>query len=130
MGEFLGHGDDLKGEDLMEGGLLHDGSENDGYEGLGQVPLCTLPPFGSSRQSLGRSWWQLMKRQRCSMRMGKGRRIGGGSECVMGGKLFDRFSNFLGFPTMGYEEYILDLMKQINDDRLKGKGKGGVRPTK
>ena len=41
-----------------------------------------------------------------------------------------RFSKFLGFSTVGYEELILDFIIKINTSRQKIKGKGGARTTK
>ena len=41
-----------------------------------------------------------------------------------------RFSKFLGFSTVRYEELILDFMNKINTSRQKIKGKGGARTTK
>ena len=41
-----------------------------------------------------------------------------------------RFSKFLGFSTVGYEELILDFMNRINTSRQKIKGKGGAGTTK
>ena len=41
-----------------------------------------------------------------------------------------RFSKFLGFSIVGYEELILDFMNKINGSRQKIKGKGGVGTTK
>ena len=36
-----------------------------------------------------------------------------------------KFCEFLGFPTEGFEEEILELMTKINSRRQKGKGRGG-----
>ena len=41
-----------------------------------------------------------------------------------------KFSEFLGFPTEGFKEEILELMTRINSQRQKGKGNGGTVSTK
>ena len=41
-----------------------------------------------------------------------------------------KISEFLGFPTEGFKEEILELMTRINSWRQKGKGKGEAVSTK
>ena len=35
-----------------------------------------------------------------------------------------KFSEYLGFSTIGYENEILDLLRKIQSDQLKDRGKG------
>ena len=38
-----------------------------------------------------------------------------------------RFSEYLGFSTIGYDDEILDLLRKIQSDQLKDRGKGAAK---
>ena len=40
------------------------------------------------------------------------------------------FSEYLGFSTIGYEDKILDLLRKIQRDQLKNRGKGQQNTSK
>ena len=113
------------GEASGEGGLLIEGFESDGYEGLGQVPLRILLP-SNSQSPLGHKL--VIRDEGVAMQNEDGEKEedwGEEANVSWEESCLARFSKFLGFSTVGYEELILDFMNRINGNRQKIKGKGG-----
>ena len=101
------------GEAFGEGGLLIEGFESDGYEGLGQVSLRILPP-SNSQSPQGRKL--VIRDEGVAMQNQDGEREEDWGEEVdvsWEESCLARFSKFLGFSTVGYEELILDFMNMI-----------------
>ena len=91
----------IVGEASGEGGLLIEGSESDGYEGLGQVPLRILP---SSNSQSPQGHKLVIRDEGVVMQNEDGEKEedwGGGSKCVLGGKLFGKVPQISGFLNCG-----------------------------